>query len=116
MRRKHMIMLFTGALGAAVAVGGTAAAGSNYPPSADTPVAVVAASADSPSPTAVTTDPTGLTTDPTGVSSGATAVTTTSGGELPQTGGDNQVIVELAAGGVLAGVGMVVVARRRRRS
>ncbi|MFT3853391.1 MAG: LPXTG cell wall anchor domain-containing protein [Ilumatobacteraceae bacterium] len=96
MRRKHMIMVFTGALGAAAALGGTAGA-SSYPPGGTTPV----------------TAPSGGTTPVTPVDSVSQVVVHT--GELPQTGSDSEAAAKIAAGALVAGVGLVVVARRRRR-
>jgi LPXTG-motif cell wall-anchored protein len=85
-----MVMLFTAALGAAGAIGGTAAA-SSYPPDGSTPTTVLSG----------------------GDSAQASPQTPT--GELPQTGSDSELAVKLAAGAVAAGAGLVVVARRRRR-
>jgi LPXTG-motif cell wall-anchored protein len=92
MRRKHMIMLFTGALAAATAFGGTAAA-SSYPPDGSTATTVLDASSGSK----------------------PEAVVAPTAGELPQTGSDSDASMKLAAGALVAGVGLVVVAKRRRR-
>jgi LPXTG-motif cell wall-anchored protein len=91
MRRKHMVMLFTGALAAATALGGTAAA-SSYPPDGSTATTVLETSSGS-KPEAVAA--------PTG--------------ELPQTGSDSDASLKIAAGALVAGAGLVVVAKRRRR-
>ncbi len=94
MRRKHMIMLFTGALGAAVAIGGTAGA-SSYPPDGSTPTAVLSAGGQS-------------------AQLAPTALAAPSA-QLPQTGSDSDATMKIAAGAVVAGAGLIVVTRRRRR-
>ena len=95
MRRKHMIMLFTGALATATAFGGTAAA-SSYPPDGST-VTTVATSVDPAS------------------GSRPEAVAAPTAGELPQTGSDSDASLKIAGGALVAGVGLIVVAKRRRR-
>jgi LPXTG-motif cell wall-anchored protein len=85
-----MVVVFTAALGAAGALGGTAAA-SSYPPDGSTPTTVLSGGDT------------------------AQAAPQTPTGELPQTGSDSEMAVRLAAGAVAAGAGLVIVARRRRR-
>ena len=94
MRTRYTIMMFTAALGAATVFGGTAAADSSYPPGAS-PTTVLS-SAGSPQIEALAPTPAPI-------------------GELPQTGSDSENALKLAAGAVVAGAGLVVVAKRRRR-
>jgi LPXTG-motif cell wall-anchored protein len=95
MRTRYTIMMFTAALGVASAIGGTAAADSSYPPGASTPTTVLSSAGSS--------------------QTEALARTPAVAGELPQTGSDSENAVKLAAGAVVAGAGLVVVAKRRRR-
>lgn len=91
MRNRYKILMLTAAVGAATAIGGTASA-SSYPPGGSTPVTLL--------------------------SSGGSAQTQALAaptGELPQTGSDSEIAIKLAAGAMVAGAGLVVVAQRRRR-
>jgi LPXTG-motif cell wall-anchored protein len=95
MRTRYTIMMVTAALGVATAFGGTAAADSSYPPGASTPTTVLSSAGSA--------------------QTEALAPTPTPIGELPQTGSDSENALKLAAGAVVAGAGLVVVAKRRRR-
>ena len=75
-------------LGATALLGGTAAA-SDYPP-----------------------DDTTVTTVPRG---GGEPPTTSTGGDLPATGSETNSTLKIAGGAVVAGAGMLVAARLRRR-
>lgn len=110
---------------ASLAAVGSSAGATDYPPNETTPTTVVDYPPGETTPTTVVVAPTvSVPNDvdvlpPVGPQvSTTTAVTETSSataGILPSTGSDSDAVVKVAAGAALAGVGLVAVARRRRR-
>jgi LPXTG-motif cell wall-anchored protein len=90
---KHLSKLIVGvALGAATLYGGKVAAG-DYPPDATSPTTVVAS---------------------TGTVTGV-RVAEPGGGSLPETGSDSSATLMLAGGALVAGSGILVASKLRRR-
>lgn len=110
---------------ASFATPGSSAGASDYPPNETTPTTVVDYPPGETTPTTVVVPPTVSVPNEVDVlppagpqASTTTSVTETSSataGMLPSTGNDSDTVVKVAAGAALAGVGLVVVARRRRR-